>query len=125
MKIVNILDFGKWHVSETFVYASGKPYTEPVGLEAFELPFGGMIDRVVVGVKNASRLPDYHRLDLALNREVPFGDSAGGIFSLTLFNAYNRQNTWYKEFNVVEGEIVENNILLMGLTLNASLSVKF
>ena len=146
LKIVNILDFGKWHVSETFVYASGKPSArtegarrairsrwgsrlsssaEPVGLEAFELPFGGMVDRVVAGVTNASRLPDYHRLDLALNREVPFGDSAGGIFSLTLFNAYNRQNTWYKEFNVVEGEIVENNILLMGLTLNASLSVKF
>ena len=62
--------------------------------------------------------------NLAINREVPFG-GARGIFSLTLFNAYDRQNTWYKEFNVVEGEIVENNILLMGLTLNASLSVKF
>ena len=125
MKIVNIFEVGKWHLSETFIYASGKPYTEPVGLEPVELPFGGTINRVVAGTKNSSRLPDYHRLDLALNREVPFGDSAGGIFSLTLFNVYSRQNTWYKEFNVVEGEIVENNILLMGLTFNASLSVKF
>ncbi len=112
-------------MSETFIYASGKPYTEPVGLEPVELPFGGTIDRVVAGAKNGSRLPDYHRLDLALNREVPLGARGMGILSLTLFNAYDRQNIWYKEFNVVEGEIVENNILLMGLTLNASLSVAF
>ena len=125
LKIVNLFEVGKWHLSETWVYASGKPYTEPVGLEPVALPFGGTIDRVVAGAKNGSRLPDYHRLDLALSREVPLGDSRRGIFSLTLFNAYNRQNTWYKEFNVVEGEIVENNIQLMGLTFNASLSVKF
>ncbi len=125
LKIVNIFQVGRWHLSETFVYASGKPYTEPIGLEPVELPFGGTIDRVVAGPKNGSRLPDYHRLDLAINREVPFGNSAKGIFSFTLFNVYDRQNTWYKEFNVVEGEIVENNILLMGLTLNASVSIKF
>ena len=77
LKIVNIFEIGKWHLSETFIYASGKPYTEPVGLEPVELPFGGTIDRVVAGTKNGSRLPDYHRLDLALNREMPFGDSAG------------------------------------------------
>ena len=53
---------------------------------------------------------------LALNREVPRGDSGRGIFNLTLFNASNRQNVWYKEFDVVEDEIVENNIRLMGLT---------
>jgi hypothetical protein len=125
VKIVSIFEVGKWHVSETFIYASGKPYTEPVGLEPVELPFGGTIDRVVAGAKNGSRLPDYHRLDLALNREVPLGARGMGILSLTLFNAYDRQNIWYKEFNVVEGEIVENNIQLMGLTFNASFGVKF
>ena len=116
---------GKWHLSETFVYASGKPYTEPLGLETVVLPSGGTFDRVVAGAKNGGRLPDYHRLDFALNRELPLGDNRRGLFSLTLFNAYNRQNIWYKEFNVVEDEIVENNIQLMGLTLNASLSLKF
>ena len=125
LKIVNLFEVGKWHVSETWVYASGKPYTEPVGLEPVELPFGGTIDRVVAGAKNGSRLPDYHRLDLAVNREVSLGDGGRGIVSLTLFNVYNRKNTWFKEFNVVEGEIVENSIQLMGLTFNASLSVKF
>ena len=125
LKIVNIFEMGKWHLSETFVYASGKPYTEPLGLETVVPPSGGTFDRVVAGAKNGGRLPDYHRLDFALNRELPLGDNRRGLFSLTLFNAYNRQNIWYKEFNVVEDEIVENNIQLMGLTLNASLSLKF
>ncbi len=124
VKIVNVLQMGRWHLSEIFIHASGKPYTEPVGLESVELPFG-TFDRVVVGEKNGGRLPAYHRLDLTLNREFSFGDGRGGLFSVTLFNLYNRQNPWYKKFNVVEGEIVENNIQLMGLTLNASLSVQF
>ena len=125
VKIVNIVELGDWHLSETFVYATGKPYTEPIGLESVELPFGGTVDRVVVGTKNGVRLPAYHRLDVAVNREFSLGDSQRGVFGLTLFNLYNRQNTWYKEFNVVEGEIVENNIRLMGLTFNASVSVSF
>ena len=40
LKIVNIFEVGKWHLSETFIYASGKPYTEPVGFEPVELPLG-------------------------------------------------------------------------------------
>ena len=126
LKIVNILALGDWHLSETWVYATGKPYTEPLGLESFELPFGGTIDRVVAGAKNGATLPAYHRMDVAVNREFPVSGTGGrGTFGVTLFNLYNRQNTWYKEFNVVEGEILENNILLMGRTLNASLSISF
>ena len=110
LKIVNVFELGNWHLSETWVYATGKPYTEPVGLEPIELPFGGTIDRVVAGPKNGARLPAYHRMDVALNREFPLSGTSGkGSFGLTLFNLYNRQNTWYKEFNVVEGEIIENN----------------
>ena len=124
VKIVNVLELGRWHLSETWIYASGKPYTEPVGLEPVELPFG-TFERVVVGTKNGARLPDYHRLDVALHREFAAGDRARGLFGVTLFNLYNRENIWYKEFNVVEGEIVENNIRLMGLTLNGSVSFSF
>jgi hypothetical protein len=119
------IDRGDWHIPETWVYATGKPYTEPVELETVERPFG-TFDRVLVGAKNGARLPAYHRLDVALNREFPIVGTGGkGLFGLTLFNLYNRENTWYKEFNVVEGEIIENNINLMGLTVNASVSVTF
>ena len=31
---------------------------------------------------------------------------------------------WYKEFSVVEGEITENNVRLMGATLNVAFDLK-
>ena len=47
------------------------------------------------------------------------------MVGVSAFNAYNRSNVWYKEFTIIEGEIVENNVGLMKLTLNAFLSIKF
>ena len=125
MKLVNLYQMGDWRLSQTWIYASGKPYTEPVGLEPVELPFGGTIDRVVTGSQNGGRLPAYHRLDVAINREFYFRDAVRGVFSLTLFNLYNRQNVWYKEFEVIEDEIIENDIRLMGRTVNATVTLKF
>ena len=125
MKLVNLYRMGDWHLSQTWIYASGKPYTEPVGLETVDRPFGGTIDRVVAGPKNGGRLPSYHRLDVAINREFYVRNSMRGVFSLTLFNLYNRTNVWYKEFEVIEDEIIENDIQLMGRTVNAAVTLKF
>ena len=125
VKLVNLYRMGDWHLSQTWIYASGKPYTEPVGLETVERPFGGTIERVVAGPKNGGRLPAYHRLDMALNREFFVQGAMRGVFSLTLFNLYNRTNVWYKEFEVIEDEIIENDIQLMGRTVNAAVTLKF
>ena len=125
VKLVNLYQMGDWHLSQTWIYASGKPYTEPIGLETVDRPFGGTIDRVVAGPKNDGRLPSYHRLDVALNREFFVRNAMRGVFSLTLFNLYNRTNVWYKEFEVIEDEIIENDIQLMGRTVNAAVTLKF
>jgi hypothetical protein len=82
-------------------------------------------ERVVVGDKNGARLPTYHRLDLAANYAWSLGGGRTGTLAVSAFNAYNRSNVWYKEFSTVGGEIVENNITLMGFTLNASFTVKY
>ena len=125
VKLVNLYQMGDWHLSQTWIYASGKPYTEPIGLEKVDRPFGGTIDRVVAGPKNGGRLPAYHRMDVAINREFYVRNSMRGVFSLTLFNLYNRTNVWYKEFEVIENEIIENDIQLMGRTVNAAITLKF
>ena len=70
-------------LAQTWIYASGKPYTAPIGLETVDRPFGGTIDRVVAGSKNGGRLPAYHRLDVAVNREFYVQSSMRGVFSLT------------------------------------------
>ena len=125
VKLVNLYQMGDWHLSQTWIYASGKPYTEPIGLETLDRPFGGTIDRVVAGPKNGGRLPAYHRLDVAINREFHVQNSMRGVFSLTLFNLYDRTNVWHKEFEVIEDEIIENDIQLMGRTVNAAVTLKF
>lgn len=115
-----------WKLSGTWILSSGHPFTAPSGIETVTLPFdtSRTFDRVVAGSKNGERLPAYHRLDLSLSREiVPLGDGGKGTLTISIFNVYNRKNVWYKEFNAVAGALTENNILLMGTTLNVSFTI--
>ncbi len=125
LKAVDSLRLGHWTFSGTWIFATGRPYTEPTGVEQEQLPNGGpTIERVGVGTKNGARLPSYHRLDLAVSYAFELGPARGAL-GLTAFNVYDRQNVWYKEFTSVGGEIVENTIHLMGRTINAYLTVRF
>ncbi|MCG2814403.1 MAG: TonB-dependent receptor, partial [Candidatus Aminicenantes bacterium] len=123
-KFVGILELGKWSVSSTWIYATGKPYTEPGGTESIELFNGRSISRVTYGEKNAARLPDYHRMDVAVNRRFKLG-TADCLLGASIFNLYARKNVWYKEYDVIEGEIIDTNVLFMGWTANLSFSIKF
>jgi outer membrane receptor protein involved in Fe transport len=124
-KLVGLYEIGDWTFSSTWIYATGKPYTEPVGIEEVEI-FNGLIrELVIAGDKNGGRLPAYHRMDLSANYSFSFGDTDKSYLGLTIFNLYDRKNVWYKEFDVLEGEIIESNFNLMGLTFNLFLNVKF
>jgi ferric enterobactin receptor len=126
LKIVDIHPLRGWKVSGTWILSSGHPYTAPSGTETITLPFdqSRTFERVVAGPKNGERLPAYHRLDFSLTREiVPLGDGGKGVLAISIFNIYNRKNVWYKEFNAVAGALTENNIRLMGTTLNISFTV--
>jgi hypothetical protein len=128
IKLVDVVTLGRWTASTTWVLSTGTPYTEPAGVEpvVFDGPAGSVtFERIVVGDKNAARLPTYHRLDLALNHVWEFSSNRTATIGITAFNAYDRANVWYREFTSVEGEIVESNIGLMPRTFNAFLSIKF
>jgi ferric enterobactin receptor len=128
LKLVDIFSLRRWTASATWVLSSGRPYTEPVGVEPFTFqgPAGSVtLERIVIGDKNAARLPSYHRLDLALNHVWDFPSNRSATIGVTAFNAYDRANVWYREYTSIQGEIVENNIGLMPRTFNAFLSIKF
>ena len=128
IKLVDVVNFGRWTASATWVLSSGRPYTEPVGVEPVVVdgPAGTVtFERIVVGEKNAARLPTYHRLDLALNHIWELPSNRTATIGITAFNVYDRANVWYREYTSVEGEIAENNIGLMPRTFNAFLSIKF
>ena len=116
-KMVHNIDLGKWNISSTWMYSSGKPYTAPVSEYTITLLDGTEQTYINVGDKNGLRLPDYHRLDVAANYRFEWGKSKGTI-GLSLFNFYGRENVWYREFDLTEGDLLITDINYLGFTPN-------
>ncbi len=112
-----------WTFSGTWIYATGKPYTEPLGGYTLTLLDGTTADYIVTGAKNGSRYPDYHRMDLSAKYGFNMGKGKGSL-SFSLFNVYNRTNIWYKEFEIDETGLTETDVNLLGITPNITLSLK-
>ena len=74
-----------WTFSANFVYASGHNVTMPYGKYLIN-------DQEVIAYtsRNGYRLPSYHRLDLGIS----YTNDSGGIWNLSLYNAYGRKNTY-------------------------------
>ncbi len=115
LKIVGNYKWGRWNFSGTFIYATGRPYTAPTGYYEIPLIDGSSENFFEVSSKNGLRLPDYHRLDLSATYQCYLGNSKATL-GLSLINLYDRSNIWYKEYEVVEGELFETNISLIDFT---------
>lgn len=122
-KAVATYKWKKFTFSGTWIYATGKPYTAPSGSYDLTLPDGSTQSLLNIGDKNALRLPDYHRLDLSANYKFGLGDFGDGVLGFSLFNAYNRTNIWYKEYEFIDGELLETNVNYLGITPNLSISI--
>ncbi|MFA6126293.1 MAG: TonB-dependent receptor [Bacteroidales bacterium] len=123
-KWVNTYKYRDWSFSAVWIYATGKPFTAPLGAYQITLPDGSSRDYISIGDKNSYRLPDYHRLDLAAHYSVKLGNMGVGVFGFSLFNAYNHKNVWYKQYEILEGELIETDVKLLGITPNISFSIK-
>ncbi|MTI30875.1 TonB-dependent receptor [Xanthovirga aplysinae] len=123
-KIVNSLQLGRWTFAGTWIYATGKPYTAPVGGYELTMLDGNQISYISIGEKNAFRLPDYHRLDLSATYGFNLGKGKADV-GLSVFNVYNHQNVWYKTFEVLEEDVITTDVNTIGFTPNIFLQVKF
>ena len=124
LKLVGTYKWRNWDFSATWIFASGKPYTQPEGFYSMNLPDGSVRDFFTVSQKNSLRLPTYHRLDLAATYNFRLWGLKSSI-GLSLFNAYNRSNVWYKQFQIVDNEVIETDVNYLGIMPNATFSVKF
>ena len=127
VKLVGIYKFGNFDVSATWIYSSGRPYTAPIGGYQIPSASGTVESFYAVSDKNTYRLPDYHRLDLSASYRFNLFGSVGkpNALSISLFNAYNRRNVSAKQFQIVDGSILESNINYLSITPNLSLTLKF
>ena len=115
LKLVGNYKLGNFSLGATFIYATGKSYTAPTGYYQLELLDGSTTDFFEVSDKNALRYDDYHRLDISGTYDFNLGNSKASA-GLSLTNIYNRNNTWYNEYEVIEGELLETNVSLLGFT---------
>ncbi|MEI7423188.1 MAG: TonB-dependent receptor [Prolixibacteraceae bacterium] len=113
-----------WDFSSTFVYATGKPYTAPENRYQVTLLDGSTYTYWHVSDKNSVRLPDYHKLDLAISYNLA-GIVADKTFTLSVFNVYNHENIWYKKYQISDTDITVTDVKYLGFTPNVSLTIKF
>ena len=102
--------WNNWELASTFIYATGRPFTEVLGVA--EDTFPATFD---VGEKNAERYDAYHRLDLSASYNFQLMGGEGKV-GLSLFNVYDRKNQWYTEYDIIEGEILETEVNYRGFT---------
>ena len=106
-----------------FIYSSGRPTTPPVG--NFEYASGLVIP--IYANRNAGRIPDYHRLDIAYTigrgykRDKKFRTS----WTLSLYNVYSRRNALSVFFTQAAQQGAQANKLAILGTIFPSLTFNF
>ena len=123
-KVVNSMSLGKWTLSGTWTFGTGKPYTAPESEYAIELLDGREQGYIHVSDKNALRLPDYHRMDVAAHYRFPLGMWMGDL-GISVFNLYDRTNVWYREFELTQTPVAITDVTYLGVTPNISVRFEF
>lgn len=87
----------KWEFSLRWIFAGGAPYT-PLDLDASQMINRSVYDESRV---NEARYPDYHSLNLRVDRRFNFSNS-NMIVYFAVWNAYNRGNVATYYWNEIE-----------------------
>ena len=118
-------DFGSgWNVNANWIYATGQAYSLPESQYDVVQPGGQSLSYVHVSDKNAYRLPAYHRLDFGLTKDFRVSNYAAQ-FVVSVFNAYNRRNLWYRTFDATGDEVEVQDVLLQPILPSIGLKFKF
>jgi len=89
-----------WEFKVRWIYAGGAPYT-PFDYEASKQAGVGIWD---VSKTNSKRLPDYHSLNVRVDKRFNFSGSNLLVY-LSVWNAYNRKNISFYYWNEVKNDI--------------------
>jgi hypothetical protein len=121
-------DFGAgWKASVSWVYNSGHPFTQIRGyydklntdaLFAGNLILQEYLPYILLADRNQARLPDYHRLDVTISKQINFSFMKLYL-DVSVINAYDRKNIFY--FDRKTGERVNMLPIMPTATLKAEI----
>lgn len=117
----------RWRATAVFNYATGQAYTKPLGRTvALDFPTSGQVlDQLVVGKVNASRLPAYHRLDLSFSRAGTFFGMGEAKWQFQIINVYSRRNIWFYNYDFDENPVEREEVQLLPILPAISYTVNF
>ena len=94
LSLVGIYKAGpRWTLSSTFVYNTGNAVTFPAGKYQINNQ-----TYFYYPARNADRMPDYHRLDVAATLEAKPGKKLESSWSIGFYNVYGRKNAYAINF---------------------------
>lgn len=114
----------KWNFNANFVYQTGQPTNYPIGQFQFQgvtVPY--------YGLRNAQRLPDYNRLDIAatLTPKKNAGRKWQSEWVFSIYNVYNRMNaasiTFRQNEDTGANEAIQTSIF--GIVPSVTYNFKF
>lgn len=124
--VANYMLSRKWKSTAVFSFATGQAFTEVLGRTEISNPFGsGTTTPVTVGRVNASRLPDYHRLDVGFTRSGQIFKDKKTEFQIQIINLYSRRNIWFYQFDLEENPAVRSEVPLLPILPTLSYTVYF
>ena len=123
---VNVFKYKNWEFSNTYIFTSGRPYTD------FSLLEEASIDRrEVVFEDRTSFLENYHRIDVAISYHFKIGRTKAAA-SLSVFNLFDHKNVKYQQYffslsdkDNNKDHIIGNEVQMLGRTPNLSIRVEF
>ena len=130
LKIIQQYQWNKWDFSATYVFSSGRPYTDLSILQ--ETPNR----RGEIPIKDRlSYLEDYHRVDVGINYNFPIKNAKAQL-GLSIFNLFNRKNVKYRQYLFsIKGEadngqspfstVLGTELDMLGITPNVSFRIRF
>jgi hypothetical protein len=100
LKVVALLKRRKWSYGANFLFGTGQAFTPAAARYELTNPATGTVGDAFLlpGPKNSARLLPYHRLDVSVTRHGSLFGSKADYF-LQIFNAYNRKNEWFIQYN--------------------------
>ncbi|MBR9860976.1 TonB-dependent receptor [bacterium] len=130
--VLNYKPSDKWSFGAAFVLTGGKPITIPEAKYQFEGRWNNHY-----GERNSYRLSNYHRLDLSVTyKPQKQSKRINGEWNLSIYNVYNRANTYAMYFpqasesqaerlGVKKGETIAVNVVLFKMIPSLTWNYKF
>ena len=113
-----------WHLSLSWMYSSGRPSTTLVVQKRAVNDYLDLNYLADSQPRNQDRLPATHQLDVSVNYNFDF-KHVNGAAGISIFDFYNQQNVWYRDYVVNEGNLQVVETIMFGFTPTFFLQLKF